>query len=222
MKNKILILAVLIVAAISQTSAQIQRCISLAREGNFDEALQYVKNAEKQGVPPKDINYFYGCVYFIKGDCPTARSYYTEAINLAPDDWHPYFDRAAVYSQEGSYNQALKDINEAINLAGEHYFYALNARGVIYAKSGRYKLAMNDFNSCISQRPDNPDTYINIGNMLMQQKKYAEAEQQYTKAISLDANNISAYNNRANAREMLFDLDGAQADTDTYNQLIMR
>ena len=55
-----------------------------------------------------------------------------------------------------------------------------------------------------------------------QQKKYAEAEQQYTKAISLDANNISAYNNRANAREMLFDLDGAQADTDTYNQLIMR
>ena len=89
MKNKILILAVLIVAAISQTSAQIQRCISLAREGNFDEALQYVKNAEKQGVPPKDINYFYGCVYFIKGDCPTARSYYTEAINLAPDDWHP-------------------------------------------------------------------------------------------------------------------------------------
>jgi hypothetical protein len=38
----------------------------------------------------------------------------------------------------------------------------------------------------------------------------------------VDANSIAAYNNRANAREMLFDLDGAQEDFDKYNQLIMR
>jgi tetratricopeptide (TPR) repeat protein len=130
--------------------------------------------------------------------------------------------RADAKAAQGSYNLALQDINTAISIAGDDNYYELNARGVMYGRSGRYKKAMTDFNECIAKKPDCPDTYINIGNMLMLQKKYAEAEQQYTKAISLDPNNMAAYNNRGNAREMQFDLDGAESDFEMYNKLKQR
>ncbi|MCR5455350.1 MAG: tetratricopeptide repeat protein [Bacteroidales bacterium] len=223
MKHLLPILIVVVLVSYGGTAlSQIDQSIALARQGKYEEALQTIDDAEKKGTPKNVIQYYYGCISFIKGEYPKARNYYTEAIKIAPNDWYPYFDRARAYMEEGNFMKALQDINSALDFAGDYYFDVLNNRGIIYGKSKRYKKAMDDFNACIAMKPNSPDPYINIGNMLMQQKKYAEAEEQYSHAIALDDKNVVAYNNRANAREMQADLDGAQEDIDMYNQLIMK
>ncbi len=223
MKNLFtLILGMIMVLHCSTALSQIDQSIALARQGKYEEALQQIGAAAQQGTPQNVIQYYYGCISFIKGEYPQARNYYTEAIKIAPNDWHPYFDRARAYMEEGNFIRALQDINSALEFSGDNYFDVLNNRGIIYSKAKRYKKAMDDFKACIAMNPESPDSYINMGNMLMQQKKYAEAEEIYTTAIAIDDANAVAYNNRANAREMQADLEGAQEDIDMYQQLMMK
>ena len=228
--------------------------VALARLEKYDDALKRIKKAGELGCDEATLKYFYGYIYFRKGDYKTAIQQYTATVNTNPRYANAYCDRATAHlrsgnykaalddyataleimptatfvyilradakASQGNYNAAIQDLNTAVNMAGDDNFTELNARGIMYGRSGKYKKAMEDFDACIALMPKNPDTYINIGNMLMSQKKYNEAELQYTKAISIDASNVAAYNNRANARELQFDLVGAQADKDRAKALL--
>ncbi|MCQ2251025.1 MAG: tetratricopeptide repeat protein [Bacteroidales bacterium] len=145
---------------------------------------------------------------------------YNTALQIMPNAYFVYILRADVRAAQGNYNAAIQDINYAVSMADDDDdFIFMNARGVMYGRAGKYKKAMDDFNACLEKQPQNPDTYINIGNMLMGQKKYAEAEQQYSKAIKIDGYNISAFYNRANAREFQMKLTGAKQDRKMANYL---
>ncbi len=145
---------------------------------------------------------------------------YNTALQIMPNAYFVYMLRADVRAAQGNYNAAIQDINYAVQMADDDDdFVFLNARGVMYGRAGKYKKAMEDFSVCLEKRPQSPDTYINIGNMLMGQKKYAEAEQQYSKAINIDGYNISAFHNRANARELQMKHTGAKSDRKMANYL---
>lgn len=159
-------------------------------------------------------------VHLRTGNYKAALDDYNTALEIMPNAYYIYVLRADVKAAQGKYNDAVMDITYAINASqGEDDFPFLNARGKMYGRWGKYQKAMADFNACIQMLPDNPDTYINIGVMLMAQKKYAEAEDQFTKAIKLDGYNYSAYYNRANAREMQLKLSPAKNDRDMANYL---
>jgi len=230
------------------------RAIANCRLKNYDEALKAIKKAESMDYNPDKIKYFYGYVYYLRGDYKKAVDTYTEAINKNSKYAYAYCDRAAAHIKTANLKAALDDYNTALEIMPSgYYIYVLrawskaylnnysgaiadvntaiefdkdksldylNERAMIYAYFKKYKLATDDFNTCVSRNPDLPDTYINIGNMYMSQKKYALAEKSFTTALEKDSKNIAAYNNRANAKELQFNLNGAQSDRQIAENLL--
>lgn len=189
------------------------------RQGNYQQAVKMFSDAI--GGNPK-FAYAYcdrASAHLKAKNVKAALDDYNTALEIMPTAHFVYLLRADAKAEQGNYNAALADINAAMMLVGDDTFECLNARGVMYGRAGKYQKAMQDFKAACDKKPSSPDPYINMGNMLTRQKKYAEAEAQFTKAIELDAGNIAAYNNRANVRELQFRLGDARQDRDKADQL---
>ena len=159
-------------------------------------------------------------VHVRTGNYKAALDDYNTALEIMPNAYYVYTLRADAKANMGNFSAAIQDISYAIQASeAEDDFQFLNARGRMYGRWGKCQKAMADFNECIRLQPKNPDTYINIGLMLMDQKNYAEAEEQFTTAIKYDGYNISAYHNRANARELQMKLSLAEKDRKMANYL---
>lgn len=122
-----------------------------------------------------------------------------------------YLNRGLAYKMMGQNDRALKEYNQAIELAPRYPLCYIN-RSAVYAEAGQYDLAVADSSKAISLSPKATLGYYNRGSMLLAQGKAAEAIADFDKAISLDAKYAPAFNNRAYAKTKLKDYDGAVAD----------
>lgn len=71
----------------------------------------------------------------------------------------------------------------------------LNCYGIFLARSGKLKEAKKSFEEAVKLDPKEAITYVNLGNLLDQQKKYSSAEKMYRRAIGLDSSNYFAHYN---------------------------
>ncbi len=122
-------------------------------------------------------------------------SLWTDVINKNPDAFIGYNNRGGTYMNEKKYEQALADLNKAIELRPA-YAEALNNRGVILSGKKRNTEALNDLNKAIELQPDYPDALNNRGVILMDLSKYTEALNDFNKAIELRPGYAEAYYNR--------------------------
>lgn len=188
-------------------------------QGNYTQAIGQYNDAISKN--PK-FAYAYcdrASAHLKAGNVKAAMDDYTTALTIMPDAYFVYLLRADAKAAQGNFNGAIQDINIAMKMVGDDNFDILNARGVMYGRAGKYQKAMTDFNAAIAKNPQSPAPYILIGNMMMAQKKYPEAEAQFSKALDIDSANIAAYHNRANARELQFRLADAKADRDMADRL---
>lgn len=74
------------------------------------------------------------------------------AIELAPDDWVPYFDRAKLYEVTGFPEAALADLNKGIELC--ECAIHLVERAELYIKLERYADALTDLDKAVELDPD--------------------------------------------------------------------
>jgi signal transduction histidine kinase len=96
-----------------------------------------------------------------------------------------YLKRGVLYFDNGKYELALNDYNEAIKLKPD-YAPAYNNRGNLYRKQQEYELALNDLNRAIVLRPDLAQPYLNRGHIYYEKRKYGLAAKDYEKVIDLD------------------------------------
>lgn len=187
------------------------------------------KKAEQSFTEAVDKNAKYAYAYCDRAavrikmsDFKAALDDYETALKIMPYESYIYVLRAWAKAYMNNYSGALSDINTALASDKTKELEYLNERANIYTYFKKYKLAEGDFNKCLAANPDFLNTYVNMGNMLMEQKKYAGAQKCFTSAIERDAGNIAAYNNRANAKELQFDLKGAEADRRIVETLLNR
>jgi len=77
----------------------------------------------------------------------------------------------------------------------QHRVNTLNCYGMFLAKAGRIEEAKKVFEEALKVLPKEAISYINLGNLFDQQKKYSEAEQMYRKAIEFEPGNAYAHYN---------------------------
>ncbi|MGK7918836.1 MAG: tetratricopeptide repeat protein [Trichodesmium sp.] len=104
-------------------------------------------------------------------------------------------NQAKIKMGKGNYQNAIKDLNQAINLnPGQSQIYL--TRGVAYSELGMRKLAIADFNQAIKINPENSQAYYYRGDEYLQLRDKEKSLQDLNKSIKIDANNPKAYFNR--------------------------
>lgn len=127
----------------------------------------------KVGIP---VLFIAGCwVYgFIKGLLETNTTedsnpekdvkYYSKKIKSEPNDYKNYFERGTASFKLYDYENALNDLNRAIELNNK-YSDAYANRGAVYYALGQIQNAMNDYNIALELNPNSAILFYNRGVM---------------------------------------------------------
>lgn len=127
-----------------------------------------------------------------------------------------HYELAAAHARKGnraSYQQALGELNRALELDPRHY-WSYFQRGICHQELGNLDRATRDFGTCIGLWPDFPWAYFNIGYVLDQAGHKADAIREYTAAIQRDPGFVSALVNRGLAHLEVQQYTEALADFD--------
>jgi len=84
----------------------------------------------------------------------------TKAIELFPNNYYSYFERANVYYNQKRFDEALKDINKAIDLDSSQ-FSLYNARGAILDMMQEYQKAIDNYTKAITLNSNDYTPYLN-------------------------------------------------------------
>ena len=85
----------------------------------------------------------------------------------------------------GKADEAIKTYNQILEEFPD-YGQIHSRLGMIYAQQQKLDLAYEHFNRCIETSPNSPNSLCNMGNLLMQMKRYREGINLLQKALRLD------------------------------------
>ncbi len=127
-----------------------------------------------------------------------------------------YYNRGIKKSKLGSYEEAIRDYNKAIEL-NPNDARAYHNRGYAKSKLGIFDEAIRDYDKAIELTPNATKIYNSRGIAKAKLGRYEEAIKDFEKVIELDPNDAIAYNNRGTAKDKVGRVDEAIRD---YNKVI--
>lgn len=111
---------------------------------------------------------------------------------------HSSVAQGITYFKAGKEAEAIQCFNRALDIDKTNV-EALVARGALYANNESFNRAIDDFEDALKANPNHVnarkylhDTLLAFGKSNEDIEKYQEAEEQYTKAMSLDSNSVEA------------------------------
>lgn len=147
---------------------------------------------------------------------------FTKIIELKNNDYH-YFNRAKAYEEMKKYDLAEADYNTAITLDStnvfergmfyerikkynlaeadfkkameneENYYSVSNELANLYKNQGNDEKALEVYTQNINKFPENPDYYVSRAQFYYAQKKYAEGDADFNKAIEIKPDSQRSY-----------------------------
>ncbi|NET26390.1 tetratricopeptide repeat protein [Okeania sp. SIO1I7] len=145
-----------------------------------------------------------------KGLFPTQTT--NNATLSQTQDAKDYYNRGNVYRNQGEYEKAITEFNQAIRLNpkfAEPYY----GRGGVYFDQGKYEKAIADYSESI--RLKNPSLWLlhnNRGLVYFNQGKYEKAIADYNQAIRLEPKYAAPYYNRGLIYKRNKDIEKAISD----------
>jgi tetratricopeptide (TPR) repeat protein len=122
-----------------------------------------------------------------------------------------YFERGNQHYYAGRYDDAIRDLTEAIRLNPQDEG-TYNNRGLAYYNKNDYDRAIADYTEAVRLNSQDADAYNNRGVAYDDKKEYDHAIADYTEAIRLNPILAQAYNNRGWAYQNKEDYDRAITD----------
>jgi tetratricopeptide (TPR) repeat protein len=141
----------------------------------------------------------------LKGKKPVSDA----ATDLQDDK--PFKQQALAHVHQREYDQALSELNQAIQIDpkdAESY----NNRGSTYTLKGQYKEAISDFDKAIKLNPRYAKAYYNRGLAYYYLENYLKAVTDLALAIELNPKDAEAYHNRGLAYDQLGQTERAVED----------
>jgi tetratricopeptide (TPR) repeat protein len=146
-----------------------------------------------------------------------AIDYFTSQIRARPDS-EIYNHRGIVWNEQGEYDFAIADFNEAIRLNPRNEAAYFN-RGLAWSAKNDPDKAIADYTQAIRLDPKYSDAYHSRGNDWSFKQEFDKAIADYSEAIRLDPMYSLAYYNRGFAWSEKKDYDRAIADYDAAIRL---
>jgi tetratricopeptide (TPR) repeat protein len=135
-----------------------------AREGNYDQAIDYFQAALKIDPQHSIALQNLGSAYRQKKDWPQAKAALDRALALNPDDPEANYILGMVYAQQNDAEHAEECLKKAI-AARSAYPEALNNLGILYLRSQRIPEAIQNFEDSIRLAPGYDQSYLNLARV---------------------------------------------------------
>ena len=135
---------------------------------------------------------------------------------LRQEEAQKYEDMFDFNIKEGNFDEALANINKAIELDGynsEYYYY----RGNLQYNKDNLKDALADINKALELNPNIAKYYMARGSINLMSGNYIGSFKDINRAVELDENNSAYYISRASLKIILKSYNSALSD---YNQAI--
>ena len=206
MKHLLLLLSLIVTISITTYSqADVESTVGIADDlvklKRFDEALEKYNEA---------LDYLPSYAPAIDGkanllimmeDYKGAGKLVDDAIKKNSDYPQFYLTRGIVLIHKGKFEDALDDLNRALDLSQgsnnkilENKIYV--NRGAAYQKLLQYDAALSDYSKAIQLNDNNPNVFLYRGYLYYQTNEYDEALKDFDIVIEIDPENPFAYYNR--------------------------
>ncbi len=136
-----------------------------------------------------------GAAYLSQADLPKAKADADKAIELDAKNAEAYHIRSLVLGTLWNYDGALADANKAVELDPKNPIY-FAARSLTFADREPDR-ALQDANKAVELGPNVAEAHIALGSVYRDQKRFADAETEINKAISLQPKGGTNYIGRA-------------------------
>lgn len=147
----------------------IARASYLKNQGKHEEALRLYDRVLTANANSKDAYAGKGDVYYKMGDLGQAEKQYEKVVELAPNDYGSWNQKAWILTKMGKHDQAIADATKS--LAINPHPYTFDTRGYAYAHLRKYDEALKDFKSALELDPKLGDAYFHRAQV------YAETNQ---------------------------------------------
>lgn len=108
-----------------------------------------------------------------------------------------YVIRANIHNSTGDYDNAIEDVNTALDLwTSSDNARAWIVRGIAYRNQKKYQVALKDFELAVRIEPDSSLAYFHKAETLRRHQKYQDAADNFSSAIAVNADYDLAYYHR--------------------------
>ena len=153
-----------------------------------------------------------------RGDLAGAEGYWTQLIELLPDNPVGWSNRGNIKVGQNRIEAAIADYEKAIELAPDAPDAYLN-RGLALERLSQWDAAIADYNRVLELDPEDPLAFNNRGNAKAGRGEWAAAIADYKTAIELAPNFATA---RANQSLALYQLGKTQTAIRTLRNLVRK
>ena len=150
---------------------------------------------KKENTPEDELYCIEGEIARSKNNYYEAINFFTKAIQLNPNSFKAFFNRAFTYDKIGFYNEAICDYTATINMKQNHSFCYYN-RGITYNKMGNIQKSISDFSRAIELDQNKPEFYFNRACLYKTIKNYVKAIEDYSIVINFYPNLYNPLYNR--------------------------
>jgi Tfp pilus assembly protein PilF len=128
-------------------------------------------------------------------------------------DANLHVQKGQEHVEEGRYEQAISEFDEAIGIDSENPTVYL-MRGLAYFRMGQHEMAVQDYDEAIQLDPRSYGAYLSRGIIHATLGRSEKAIQDYDEAVRLNPDDLGSYINRANAYVRLEQYEKAVEDYD--------
>jgi tetratricopeptide (TPR) repeat protein len=171
-----------------------------ADAGNNDLAVEEFRHALQ--LDPRSAEAITGMAHALEnaGRLPEAEDAYRKAAAMRPDYWDGYNTLALFYDRHGRYEEAITQLERAVALTPDNAqaYFNLGAVLIDTGDRGRFAAAEAALAQSISLAPTYA-AYTNLGYLYLQEGRYRESAETTEKALQLNDQEYTAWDNLAMA-----------------------
>jgi tetratricopeptide (TPR) repeat protein len=146
-----------------------------------------------------------GQAWVMQGELSRAYAAQTTALGLVPQKTKQHadvlMDRASTLAEAGKYDDAIKDLNAAIDINPDNSD-AFAFRASAYRYRGSLEQALADAERAVAANPSNLNALLERGNIYRLQKRPPEARKDWLRILEIDPGSSAADAARANIENL--------------------
>src|SRR5215469_13026734 len=159
----------------------------MLQQGQFDEAIQELRQIEKSDPSAKGLGHELGVAYYKKGDYIEALRSLDKAVEANPRDDEAVQLLGLSYYLSGQPSKAIPLLQRVQGWYPRANVDAAYILGICYIQQKDYPKARSAFAKMFDVGPDSAASYLFTARMLLRQEFDPVAEEYAQKAVALDA-----------------------------------